>query len=40
MDNNSLYLDEYFGSLHLEKLPGHTRSTNYFDKDKDYSYIV
>ena len=30
-----------FDSTHMEvELPGGSRSTDYFDKDKDYSYVV
>jgi hypothetical protein len=30
-----------FDSTHMEvELPGRSRSTDYFDKDKDYSYVV
>ena len=30
-----------FDCTHVEvELPRHSRSTNYFDKDKDYCYVV
>ena len=36
-----LYMCSAFNCIHVEmELLGHARSTDYFDKDKNYSYVV